>query len=233
MEFTTDVRLLANDEIVPVPEHLSTNIIHEHKVITKRVGFSERFIAGSIYILCDQLRGDPALTPVLSRYRKWLPLLSNSQCPLTEGIRLDIIDLITIAFIMFPSKIEIGADGGFHDFPDLPPFPSDMPIAPLLRLSLKRLQDGDSKESARFIRAAKDLGFFYLDLRNSMEGEAILKDMDRLFKLGEYLSRLDLEEKQSYDFSGQGTYYGWADYQLAVFSLPIHTRIHGGYGPSF
>ena len=134
---------------------------------------------------------------------------------------------------MSPSKIEIGADGGFHDFPDLPPFPSDVPIAPLLQLSLKRLQDGDTEESARFIRAAKDLGFFYLDLRNSMEGETILKDTDRLFKLGEDLFQLDLEEKQSYDFSRQGTYYGCVGCQLAVFSLfLIHENRYKGFGQS-
>lgn len=109
---------------------------------------------------------------------------------------------------MSPSKVGTGLDGGFHDFPDLPPFPSDVPIAPLLQLSLKRLQDRDIKESARFFQAAKQLGFFYLDLRNSTEGEAILKDADRLFHVGEDLFQLGLEEKQSYDFSGQGTYYG-------------------------
>ena len=124
---------------------------------------------------------------------------------------------------MSPSKIEIGADSSFHDFPDLPPFPLDVPVAPLLQLSLKKLQDGDIEESARFIRAAKDLGFFYLDLRNSMKGEAILKNIDVLFKLGEDLFQLNLEEKQRYDFSKQGTYYGWVGYQLAVFSLP-HSR---------
>ena len=124
---------------------------------------------------------------------------------------------------MSPSKVETGADSGFHGFPDLPPFPLDIPIAPLLQLSLKKLQDGDIEESARFFQAAKELGFFYLDLRHSTDGEAILKDTDRLFKVGEDLFQLDLDEKQRYDFSGQGTYYGCVGCQTAVFSLP-HSR---------
>jgi isopenicillin N synthase-like dioxygenase len=90
-----------------------------------------------------------------------------------------------------------------------PPFPSDVPTAPLLRLSLEKLLNNDTEESTRFYQACKNLGFFYLDLRGTSIGESILKDADRLFDVGEKLFELDLEEKEKYDFSAQHSYYGY------------------------
>ena len=98
----------------------------------------------------------------------------------------------------------------FQDFPDIPPFPASIPTAPLLRISLAKLISNDAKESARFFQACKDLGFFYLDLQDVPEGQEILRDLDNLFDIGRRLFDLELEEKQKYDFSGQGSYYGWA-----------------------
>jgi hypothetical protein len=51
------------------------------------------------------------------------------------------------------------------NFPDLPPFPEDVPTAPLLRISLTKLTQGDSGEIDRLWQACRELGFFYLDLR--------------------------------------------------------------------
>lgn len=90
-----------------------------------------------------------------------------------------------------------------------PPFPNDVPTAPLLRLSLDKLLNNDTEESTRFYQVCKDLGFFYLDLRDTSIGESILKDADRLFDVGEQLFSLDLEEKEKYDFSAQHSYYGY------------------------
>lgn len=53
------------------------------------------------------------------------------------------------------------------NYPDLPPFPDDVPTAPLLRLSLQKLVSGDAQESARLWKACTELGFFYLDLRGA------------------------------------------------------------------
>ena len=52
------------------------------------------------------------------------------------------------------------------DFDDLPPFPKDVPTAPLLRIELCKLLGGDEAEIDRLWRACCDLGFFYLDLRD-------------------------------------------------------------------
>ena len=110
---------------------------------------------------------------------------------------------------MSPSKVETTVDADFYDFPDLPPFPSSVPTAPLLRLSLRKLQNGDVEESNRFFQVSKDFGFFYLDLRGSPEGEVILKSADALFGVGEELFDLDVEEKQKYSFVETGSYFGY------------------------
>jgi hypothetical protein len=52
-------------------------------------------------------------------------------------------------------------------FLDLPPFPEDVPTAPLLRISLNRLTQGDSGEIDKLWQACRELGFFYLDLRGA------------------------------------------------------------------
>ena len=62
------------------------------------------------------------------------------------------------------------------DFPDLPPFPEDVPMAPLLRISLSKLTQGDQEEVDKLWQACCELGFFYLDLRGaSNDRESIPK----------------------------------------------------------
>ena len=98
----------------------------------------------------------------------------------------------------------------------LPPFPNNVPTAPLIRISLQKLLSNDVGESERFFTACEELGFFYLDLQNTHEGTSILNDADALFDLGEQFFDLDLEEKRSYDFSGQNSYVGYKGYGTAV-----------------
>ena len=95
------------------------------------------------------------------------------------------------------------------DFPGVPRFPQDVQTVPLLRLSLKKLETGDTEESKRFFEASRELGFFYLDLRDSTIGHDILQTSDALFGIGEKLFGLELEEKRKFDFSGQGSYFGF------------------------
>jgi isopenicillin N synthase-like dioxygenase len=78
------------------------------------------------------------------------------------------------------------------------PFPDDVPTAPLLRLSLKKLLAKDAEEVNRFTRACEDLGFFYLDV--SGLGDSLLDDVNQLFSIGEELFNLPLDEKKRYDF---------------------------------
>ncbi len=96
----------------------------------------------------------------------------------------------------------------------LPSFPDDVPTAPLLRLSLEKLQNNDPEEINRLIRACEDIGFFYLDLRGP--GNSILDDADKLFKIGEELYELPLEEKKKYDFMHQNSYFGYKGFGANV-----------------
>jgi len=56
-------------------------------------------------------------------------------------------------------------DPSVFNFDDLPPFPDNVPVAPLLRISLHKLLTGEQEEVDRLWKACCELGFFYLDLR--------------------------------------------------------------------
>lgn len=103
-----------------------------------------------------------------------------------------------------------------EDFPGLPPFPADVSTAPLLRLSLGKLLAGDTIEYEKLFQASVDIGFFYLDLQDSDHGAALLKDADDLFQVGERLFELSLDEKKTYDFSAQNSYFGYKGQGVAV-----------------
>ena len=113
----------------------------------------------------------------------------------------------------------------------------DVPIAPLLRLSLQKLIQNDPEEVDRLWRASRDVGFFYLDLRGAIEGdkrdsahdlqetktkegkingESLLKDAAALFKLAPDVFGLPVEEKQKYDFKDRGSYFGYKGYGKGI-----------------
>lgn len=89
------------------------------------------------------------------------------------------------------------------------PFPDNVPTAPMLRISLKRLPNNDQDESSLFFTAYKDLGFFLPRPRwHRPRSIHILEDADKLFHVGKQLDDLPVEEKQKYDFSAQKSYFG-------------------------
>ncbi|KAL9110165.1 MAG: hypothetical protein Q9227_005225 [Pyrenula ochraceoflavens] len=98
--------------------------------------------------------------------------------------------------------------------PDAPPFPSDIPTAPLLRLSLSKLYSHDPEELSRFTSACEELGFFYLDLTDSEP--TLLSTADTLFTVGESLFSLPLSQKNQYDFSAQNSYFGYKAQGAAI-----------------
>jgi hypothetical protein len=107
-------------------------------------------------------------------------------------------------------------------FADIPPFPNTVQTAPLMRISLQKLANGDAEEQTRLWDACCDLGFFYLDMRmnssgsidadgineNRIDGNAILNEKDQLFDLMKDMYSLSLEEKTKYDRSAEGIYFG-------------------------
>lgn len=108
----------------------------------------------------------------------------------------------------------VHTNGKYVNGSTLPPFPNDVPTAPLLTLSLSKLQQHDPEETARLTRACEDLGFFYLDLRGT--GDKVLEEASQLFDLAEDLYDLSLDEKLKYDFMHKGSYFGYKGYGANV-----------------
>lgn len=177
------------------------------------------------------------------------PAVSTLEAaPVPELHHLDLDKKHTTETQLGPDAIAppAGATADSEDdlvFHDIPPFPGehdyppcealtdevlkeDAPIAPLLRLSLKRLMDNDPEEVDKFWQASRDLGFFYLDCRGAIQnskrdsahdlpestlqegkinGDGLLKDAEALFELGKQVFALPLEEKEPYDYAKSGT----------------------------
>lgn len=93
-------------------------------------------------------------------------------------------------------------------FPNIPPFPLDIPTAPLYRLSLSTLRS-DPAESARLFQSSQDLGFFYLDVRGDVEGEKLLKEADQVFELAPKFYDLGRDELSKFDYKSRGSYMGY------------------------
>lgn len=90
----------------------------------------------------------------------------------------------------------------------LPPFPNNIPTAPLLTISLSALLAHDPTEQARCYSACQDLGFFYLSL-DGPAGSSLLSSSASLFDLMPRFFDLPVEEKQKYDFKDRGSYLGY------------------------
>jgi len=116
-----------------------------------------------------------------------------------------------------PHATESDTENGF-DFPNLPPFPKDVPTAPLLGIELVKLLSGDEEEINRLWNACRDLGFFYLHLAGAennevnVNGNQLLLDAEELFKVAKQFYDLPVSEKIKYDFKAKGSYFGYKGY---------------------
>ena len=88
-------------------------------------------------------------------------------------------------------------------------FPDDVTTAPLITVCLHKLLGGDVEEHARLFDACKTLGFFYLDLSDSDEGEELISGSNELFDILQEFFQLPLQEKSKYDFASEGSYFGY------------------------
>ena len=79
-----------------------------------------------------------------------------------------------------------------------PPFPEDIPTAPLVSINLSRLEAGDEAESKAFFEASKNLGFFYLQLSDSGLGGKIVEEAEQLNALQKQFFELPDEVKEEY-----------------------------------
>ncbi|CAI7646587.1 unnamed protein product [Penicillium glandicola] len=76
-------------------------------------------------------------------------------------------------------------------FAQVPPFPSEVQIVPLPKVSLQKLQNESVEESQLLLEACQNWGFFLLDLQQSEKGEELLEVAGKMFDLTKETFDLD------------------------------------------
>lgn len=95
-------------------------------------------------------------------------------------------------------------------FKDCPEFPSDVPIADIPTISYLRLQGDFAEESENLYEACREHGFFLLDLRNSAEGEKLLKDAETMYDVSVDIFNLGPEALMDYKLNMPKDLNGYA-----------------------
>ncbi|ORY25527.1 hypothetical protein BCR39DRAFT_471285 [Naematelia encephala] len=98
----------------------------------------------------------------------------------------------------------------------LPPFPDNVPTAPLVSVSLAQLEAGDKAVSDAFFKACKELGFFYLDMLGSKLGETIVSEAEQLNKVQQKFFSLPNEVKDVYGRPHLHPFYAYRFSETAV-----------------
>lgn len=92
----------------------------------------------------------------------------------------------------------------------LPPFLEDLPLAPIARVSSQKLLEGDKAEGAAVLEACRTYGFFYLDLSDSPQGNALLQESEELLTLSKKaFSSHSIEEKKKYHLQKGVSMFGY------------------------
>lgn len=89
-----------------------------------------------------------------------------------------------------------------------PPFPADVPTAPIAEISLRKLLEKDATESERVFDACKTYGFFYLNLRDHEQGAQLEAGSKEMARVAEETFKLSLEQKNEYHISKSGKLFG-------------------------
>ncbi|KAL8736135.1 MAG: hypothetical protein Q9181_002525 [Wetmoreana brouardii] len=77
------------------------------------------------------------------------------------------------------------------------PFPNDMPIADLEKISLYKLLNDDEDEAQRLFKVCKETGFFYLDMMDHPKGKQMWEDACTACRAGQdVLPRVPMQEKK-------------------------------------
>ena len=90
-----------------------------------------------------------------------------------------------------------------------PPFPSNLPAAPLVSVSLAKLEANDPSESQAFYNASKDLGFFYLNMEGSTLGATIVEQAEQLHLVQKQFHALPNSEKDDYLIGKIDPFFGY------------------------
>ena len=86
-------------------------------------------------------------------------------------------------------------------FDQCPPFPSDVPVVDLRKVSLQELQENNTEEAEHLYHACREWGFFLLDVKGSKEGEILLQDAETMFNLTAETFALDQSILDKYAFN--------------------------------
>jgi isopenicillin N synthase-like dioxygenase len=102
---------------------------------------------------------------------------------------------------------------------DLPPFPDDVPTAPIARITLSKILKGDPDEAASALEACRTFGFFYLDLSSTPLGEDLLDEAEDLLQLSYKAFDHPNEEKDQYELIKGVSLFGYK-YVLIALDQP-------------
>jgi isopenicillin N synthase-like dioxygenase len=92
---------------------------------------------------------------------------------------------------------------------ELPPFPDNLPLAPIARVSSAALFSNDEPACAAVLEAVQTAGFFYLDLSDSPSGKELLSEAEQLLSLSKKAFTISLEEKLSYRLINGVSMFGY------------------------
>ncbi|KAF2404641.1 Clavaminate synthase-like protein, partial [Trichodelitschia bisporula] len=91
----------------------------------------------------------------------------------------------------------------------LPPFPSNLPTAPIAEISSQALFTHDPTAISALLEACTTHGFFYLDLRDSPSGRSLLTQSLSLLSLAQTAFALPLDEKLPHKLTPGGSLFGY------------------------
>ena len=94
---------------------------------------------------------------------------------------------------------------------NLPRFPDDVPTAPIASASFSKLLTNDDAEAGKVLEACQTHGFFYLDMRDCPEGEALLDESEQLLQLAIEAFNRPLEEKRKFALKKGVSLYGYKE----------------------
>jgi isopenicillin N synthase-like dioxygenase len=84
-------------------------------------------------------------------------------------------------------------------FTQYPPFPNDVPVASVPRISLAKLISNDVTQCRDLFDICRSVGFFLLDLSDDESGQAVLQSINTVFGITRDV--FDLEEREKSKFS--------------------------------
>lgn len=90
-----------------------------------------------------------------------------------------------------------------------PPFAADITTAPLVSISIAKLEAHDATESRSFFNASKQLGFFYLSMEGSVLGEKLVSLAEQLHVVQKEFHALPNVEKEEFAREKIDPFFGY------------------------